>query len=160
MSSTRDLESDGAGVSATTTRTRRFRLPRSCRLRQPADFRKALDSVEQLAGKYVVVCRSRGDEPEARVGVIASKRTFPRSVDRSRAKRLLREAFRLNRERFPEKCDLVLIARRRILTAKCSAVELDLIEQARRIGALKELQGPAPENLHDLGKNPPVFRKE
>ncbi len=49
-----------------------------------------------------------------RVGVIASRR-IGGAVQRNRAKRLLREAFRLHQGQLPESIDFVLIARRAIL---------------------------------------------
>ncbi|MDP0500351.1 MAG: ribonuclease P protein component [Verrucomicrobiota bacterium JB022] len=52
--------------------------------------------------------------PLRRVGVIASKRTG-NAVHRNRAKRRLRELFRLYQDRLPPNCDVVLVARRRIL---------------------------------------------
>jgi ribonuclease P protein component len=72
-----------------------------------------------------------------RLGVVASKRTFRRAVDRNRAKRLLREAFRLNRSRVEGKGDLVIIARRRILDVKCQAVERELMWLLKKAGIEK-----------------------
>ncbi len=51
-----------------------------------------------------------GSPPHRRLGVIASKRVGP-AVVRNRAKRLLREIFRLNQESLPKNCDVVLVAR-------------------------------------------------
>jgi ribonuclease P protein component len=78
-----------------------------------------------------------------RVGVIASKRTFRRAVDRSRAKRMLREAFRMNRMLFNSQVDIVLVARHRILGAVFGDIERDLLEAARRLGALNPEKGEA-----------------
>ena len=50
-----------------------------------------------------------------RVGVVASKR-IGNAVARNRAKRRLREVFRLHQECLPASCDLILTARRRVLT--------------------------------------------
>ena len=68
------------------------------------------------------------------MGVIASRRTFRRAVDRARAKRLLRESFRLNRQRLRGTGRIVLVARRRILGVKRDAVDADLMRLARKAG--------------------------
>ena len=67
--------------------------------------------------------------------MIASKRTFRRAVDRNRAKRLLREAFRLERDSLPCVCDVVLIARKRILACKMEVIRKDFrfaVSKARK----------------------------
>lgn len=77
---------------------------------------------------------------KTRVGVIASKRTFHLAVERSRARRLLREAFRLEREQLAEGVDLVLIGRRQLLKMKCQDVRKALLNVCRRAGLLKSQQ--------------------
>ncbi len=77
-----------------------------------------------------------GDDASLRVGVISSKRTLRRAVDRNRAKRLMREAYRLNRHLFCGKVDVVLIARRPIAKASLVMVEKDLMRLARKAGML------------------------
>ena len=55
--------------------------------------------------------------PEVRrLGVIATKR-LGNAVTRNRAKRVLREAFRLNQDCLPPSCDVVMVARPAILNA-------------------------------------------
>lgn len=55
--------------------------------------------------------------PEVRrLGVIATKR-LGNAVTRNRAKRVLRETFRLNQDCLPASCDIVLVARRSVLKA-------------------------------------------
>jgi ribonuclease P protein component len=84
----------------------------------------------------MVLWLGRGMEAETRVGVVAAKRSFRRSVDRPRAKRLLREAFRQNHFRLRKGLDLILVARTRILNAGGREVEAELSGLAARAGVM------------------------
>ena len=78
-----------------------------------------------------------------RVGVTASKKAIGNSAKRSRAKRLLRESFRLNSEalaRLVTNYDWALNARREILKSKSPAV----VEEFREI----------VEKVYDREQNP------
>lgn len=110
------------------------RLSRQQRLRESKCFREAFESKRSYAGRYLVLWLRPGEGASLRLGVVASKRTFRRAVDRARAKRLLREAFRLNRGRLDGAYDVVLVARRRILEVKRPAVDRDLMIAAQRAG--------------------------
>ncbi|MFO7871942.1 MAG: ribonuclease P protein component [Kiritimatiellia bacterium] len=112
------------------------RLGRTRRIRESKVFSRAMSRRGGRAGRFIVL-RVSGDEGRGRLGVIAGKRTFRRSVDRVRAKRLLREAYRLNRHRFSGTNDVILIARKPILGVKRQEVEKDLLVLARKEGILK-----------------------
>lgn len=47
-----------------------------------------------ISNKYFKISFARNYIQNARLGIIASKRTLPRAVDRNKAKRMIREAFR------------------------------------------------------------------
>lgn len=47
-----------------------------------------------ITDKYFKVFYALNRKENARLGIIASKRTLPRAVDRNRVKRMIREAFR------------------------------------------------------------------
>ena len=68
-----------------------------------------------------------------RLGVVASRKVGP-SVDRSRARRRLREVFRRHRAQFAGGGDVLLSARRAILTARWPDVCDELLGLADRIG--------------------------
>ena len=71
-----------------------------------------------------------------RVGVITTKRTFRHAVDRTRARRLMREAFRLERPQMAVGYDIVLLGRRNLTTMSCQAVRRDLLKLCRRMGLI------------------------
>lgn len=121
---------------------RRHAFGPSRRLRRETAFREAFAGGHSVAGRYVVIWPRRGPGAAGRCGVIASRRTFRRAVDRARAKRLLREAFRLSQFSFRPDRDVVLVARRRILDVKMDVVREDLLRTATRCGVLVKVAGP------------------
>lgn len=104
---------------------------RARRLLRSADFKRVFDARNSRAGRLMVMWTA-GSPAGSRLGVVATKRTFRRAVDRARAKRLLREAFRLNRDRIGEDTDTVLVARRAILKVTSGEVETEFLDLARR----------------------------
>ncbi len=86
---------------------------------------------------------TESDRPESvrRLGVVASRRVG-NAIRRSRAKRLLREVFRLNQEVLPVNCDVVLMARAAIRNFDfatlqrrfCAAIHQLTLEGAKTTG--------------------------
>jgi len=101
-------------------------------------FRETFRAGRRYAGRLLVMWLREGDDASLRLAVVVSKRVFRRSVDRSRAKRLLREAFRMNRHRLQGKVDVILVARGYIEGACRQDVDEDLLKVARHAGILKE----------------------
>lgn len=72
------------------------------------------------------------------MGVVATKKTFHDAVDRNRAKRLIRESFRLiQNELIEEPWDMVVLARRRILSLKRPEVQQELLKLCRKHGVVR-----------------------
>lgn len=66
-----------------------------------ADYQRVFDNVDcKQGGKYFTLLSARNFEKAPRLGLIASRKNLKLAVQRNRAKRLLRETFRLNRTAF------------------------------------------------------------
>lgn len=63
-----------------------------------------------LVDKYLKLFFAENRKKNARLGIVASKRVFPRAVDRNRAKRLIREVFRQHSIK-QKKLDMVVMLR-------------------------------------------------
>jgi len=87
---------------------------------------------DSVYGRTLVMWVTRGADAGCKAGVVVSKRTFRRAVDRNRAKRLLREAFRLSRHLVARDVDVILIARAGIAGKCCREVMDDLAAACRR----------------------------
>ncbi|HJZ81851.1 MAG TPA: ribonuclease P protein component [Pyrinomonadaceae bacterium] len=69
-------------------------LPKRCRLRARAEFQKVYAAGQRYDGRLMAAFLRRNLLPEHRLGVTASTKAVGKSVDRNRARRLLREVFR------------------------------------------------------------------
>lgn len=71
-----------------------------------------------------------------RLGVITAKK-LGNAVVRARARRLLREAFRLHQHDLSQPVDLVLVAQRTIVGKGFAAVEADFLAMLRKARLVK-----------------------
>lgn len=70
-----------------------------------------------------------------RLGVVTSRK-IGGAVVRNRARRLLREAFRVHQTELKQPVDLVLVARQSIVGRKLAGVEKDFLATLNRAGLL------------------------
>ncbi len=112
----------------------RLLFARSSRLKQPGQFARAKAEGRRLVcGCLIANVLPRPAGQGSRLGVVTSKK-IGGAVARSRARRLLRECFRLNQRALARPVDLVLVARPSIVGKKLADVEIDLkrvLRQAR-----------------------------
>lgn len=106
-----------------------FRLPKDSRLRRSSEFQLVYKTGNRIQSEFMTVFFVANDVETQRLGITASRKGIGKAFARNRAKRLLREAFRLNRlefETLSKSYDWVFNARRRLLKVKMEAVLLDL----------------------------------
>ncbi len=114
-------------------------LSRKQRLQHAAHFTEAYDQNRRWHGRHMVLFLRAAPDASLRLGVVASKKVG-NAPERARAKRRLRDAFRRNRIRFTASTDdVILIARRSILTADGREVVSELLKLASQAGLI-----PAP----------------
>ena len=116
-------------------------LSRNQRIRASRLFDEIFALRQRRQGRYLALWLKRGPETCRRLGVVAGRR-IGGAVQRNRAKRRLREAFRLNRFRFRPDVDVVLVALPGILEASWQGLQDDLLGTAKRAGALLDNNKP------------------
>ena len=111
-------------------------LPRERRIKQGRDFLRIKTEGQRFAcGCLIANWASAAGA--SRLGVITGRK-IGNAVVRTRARRLLREAFRLHQLDLVRPIDLVLVARPSIVDKAFESVERDLLEAFRRGRILKE----------------------
>jgi ribonuclease P protein component len=112
------------------------RLGRASRLKQGRDFARLKQAGQRAVNGCLIAnwLRLPGGST-SRLGVVVSRKVGG-AVVRSRAKRLLRESFRLHQHELTEPLDLVLVARPSIAGRALAEVEKDFLGTLRRAGLL------------------------
>lgn len=109
----------------------------SVSLKQNHIFRRLYAKGDSCVGHSVVVyCRRNGLNVN-RLGISVSTK-LGHAVVRNRARRRLREAYRLNETQYKPGYDIVLVARSRAVKVKFSVLQQELLHQFDGLGLLKE----------------------
>ena len=107
-------------------------FPRSRRLKQEGEFARARAQGRRLiCGCLIANVLPRPGLPTARLGVVTGKKVG-NAVARNRARRLMRESFRLHQHELAGPVDLVLVARPSIAGKKLAEVERDFLRVLRQ----------------------------
>jgi len=102
-------------------------------IRLNRDFRRLYQRGRTLASSAVVIYWAKNRRGENRLGITVSKK-IGGAVVRNRARRLIKEAYRLNEHRLADGVDMVLVARGRTPKMRCAEVERELLSLWARAG--------------------------
>lgn len=116
----------------------RLRFSRAARLKQGRDFARVRQHGSRLAlGCLIANWLRLQTGARSRLGVVTSGK-LGGAVVRNRARRLLRECFRLHQHELDQPLDLVLVARASIVGKGLAEVERDFLTTLRKAGLLKQ----------------------
>jgi ribonuclease P protein component len=117
---------------------------RDMRIKQGRDFVRIRERGQRLAlGCLVANWLPRPESSVSRLGVITSRK-IGGAVVRNRARRLMREAFRLHQHDLAGTVDLVLVARPSIAGKGLAEVEKDFLTTLRKAKLLREGSAAKP----------------
>jgi ribonuclease P protein component len=106
------------------------------RINDPAIFRRAFERKRSASDGGLIVYGVENGLHYPRLGISASKRKVRKANDRNRVKRLIREAFRLNKVDLPPGVDLIVVPKGPGLTFEQASKGLPDLARAvaRRLG--------------------------
>jgi ribonuclease P protein component len=117
----------------------RLGLPRSTRLKQRSQFAHAkARGLRLVCGCLIANVAPLPPDSSSRLGVVTSRK-IGGAVQRSRARRLLRESFRLHQFELARPVDIVLVARPSIAGKAFAEVERDFLRAVKQA----QLERPA-----------------
>lgn len=110
----------------------RYTFSKSERLLKTGEFLRVYTKGKKRQGQYLLIY-VLNNQPSRKVGISASRKIGP-AVTRNRAKRLIREAYRLNKHLLGNNIHLVIVAKPEIKGLSYKEVEEDFLGLVQKLG--------------------------
>lgn len=111
-----------------------FAFGRDKRLCTAAEFKQVFDHTDiKVSSRQLLILARIGQQESPRLGLVVAKKNIRRAVSRNRAKRHIRESFRLNQERL-DHLDIVVLVRRGFDELENSEMNRVLARQWLKLG--------------------------
>ena len=110
-------------------------LSRHQRLTRSGLFRETYLQNHSWVGRYMVLWTREGDDTDLRLGVVSSKKVGG-AVQRNRARRRIREAWRQLRPYFSSNVDVIFVTRGYLLRAPWPQVVKEMVWLAEKAGLI------------------------
>lgn len=104
-------------------------------------FRRLYARGENAVGRFVVVYAKRNGTTQNRLGITTGAK-LGRAVDRNRARRRIRETYRLNEGRLKRGWDVVIVARTAAIDGDFAEMQKSFLYQCKKLRLLKEEEAP------------------
>jgi len=124
----------------------KLRLRKNELLRRGRDIERVLFRGRRLQAGAVRVYYGPAAEPENRKAGFITAGPFPNAVARNRARRVLREIYRTNRESFPAEYDVLLRADHTVAELGYGELEETLLKLAGKMQSAGRREKPAPKS--------------
>ncbi|HWN98879.1 MAG TPA: ribonuclease P protein component [Blastocatellia bacterium] len=109
------------------------KFSKSDRILKRDRFLEVYDTGRKIQATYFTAFVLLNQTEKPRIGITATRK-IGNSVERNRARRLVREAFRKNKWLLPNGVDIVINVKRRLIDASYGALEGDLITFLKKVG--------------------------
>jgi ribonuclease P protein component len=115
------------------------------RLKRRRDFDRVTREGRSRSDGLLRVRAAPNGLPHGRLGIIVSKRMSRYAPERNRMKRLIREAFRLNKPSLHPCTDWIVIPKGNLSRNSLKEIEASLLKLARRYAESSAPRAPEPE---------------
>lgn len=112
-------------------------MKKAVTIKQNHQFRRLYQRGKSAAGSGLVIYCRKNRLAHNRLGITASTK-LGHAVARNRARRRLRETFRLNSPRLKQGYDIILVARHRVISMPWKELQRSFLHLADKLGLLLE----------------------